>query len=88
VGQETGGGYYGNTSGFFVVAVLPHTGIEVTTPQWSYYMAVSGYPHPDRGVLPDYEVVPTIDDILQNRDAEMEFTLDLIHKKKASAALK
>jgi hypothetical protein len=81
VGRETGGGYYGNTSGFFVVAVLPHTGIEIATPQWDYHMAVSGYPFKDRGVLPDHEVVPTIDDILRQRDAEMEFTLELIRKK-------
>jgi C-terminal processing protease CtpA/Prc len=86
IGRETGGGYYGNTSGFFVVAVLPNTGIEITTPQWDYYMAVSGYPHQDRGVLPDYEVVPTIDDLLQKRDATMDFTLDLIRKKKSAAA--
>ena len=85
MGRETGGAYYGNNSGFFVVAVLPHTGIEIATPQWAYYMAVSGYPHPDRGVLPDYEVVPTIDDILRQGDAELDFTLDLIQKKKAAA---
>jgi hypothetical protein len=48
-------------------------------------MAVSGYPFRDRGVVPDYEVVPTIDDILQQRDAEMAFTLDLIQKKMAAA---
>ncbi|QNF32740.1 peptidase S41 [Adhaeribacter swui] len=86
VGRETGGGYYGNTSGFFVVAVLPNTGIEVATPQWDYHMAVSGYPYKDRGVLPDHEVIPTIDDVLQQRDAEMDFTLDLIRKKKLSSA--
>ncbi len=86
VGRETGGGYYGNTSGFFVVAVLPNTGIEVATPQWGYYMAVSGYLHQDRGILPDHEIVPTIDDILQKRDADLEFTLDLIRKKKTSSA--
>lgn len=85
VGRETGGAYYGNNSGFFVVSVLPHTGIEIATPQWAYYMAVSGYPHTDRGVLPDYEVVPTIDDILRQRDAELDFTLQLIQKKKAAA---
>ncbi len=88
IGRETGGGYYGNTSGFFVVAVLPNTGIEVATPQWDYHMAVSGYPYQDRGVLPDHEVVPTIDDILQKRDAEMEYTLDLIRKRKLSSAAK
>ena len=86
VGRETGGGYYGNSSGFFVVAVLPHTGIELAVPQWGYHMAVSGYPYPDRGVLPDYPVTPTIDDLLQNRDAELAFTLDLIRKKKAASA--
>ncbi|PSR52770.1 peptidase S41 [Adhaeribacter arboris] len=88
VGRETGGGYYGNTSGFFVVTVLPHTGIEIATPQWDYHMAVAGYPYPDRGVLPDHEVVPTIEDILQKRDADLEFTLDIIRKKKISSAAK
>ncbi|QMU28633.1 S41 family peptidase [Adhaeribacter radiodurans] len=88
IGRETGGGYYGNTSGFFVVAVLPNTKIELATPQWGYYMAVEDYPYPDRGILPDHEVIPTIEDILQKHDADLELTLDLIRKKKSASATK
>lgn len=40
-------------------------------------MAVPGYPK-DRGIIPDYPVSPTIEDLLNDKDSVMEFTIDLI----------
>jgi hypothetical protein len=43
-------------------------------------MRVPGYPHLDRGVLPDFEVAPKIEDILKGRDTILQFVLDLLIK--------
>jgi hypothetical protein len=80
VGEECGAGYYGNTSGFMVLLSLPNTRLRVRIPMVKYTMAVSGYP-PDRGIIPDYPVVPKMSDLLNGRDTEMEFVLELIEKK-------
>lgn len=86
IGRETGGGYYGNTSGFHVPVKLPNTDLELAVPQWNYFMAVSGYPHKDRGILPDYPVEYTAQDLIQKRDVDLEFTMELIKSKRASSA--
>jgi hypothetical protein len=79
IGEECGAGYYGNTSGFMPMLTLPNTQIRLRIPMIRYTMAVSGYPE-DRGIIPDYPVQPTIEDLLNDRDTVMEFTLDLIKK--------
>ena len=43
IGEESGGGYYGNTSGPSLRLTLPHTNVQVGVPLMTYYMAVSGY---------------------------------------------
>ncbi len=79
IGEECGAGYYGNTSGFMPLITLPNTQIRVRIPMLRYTMAVSGYPE-DRGIIPDYPVSPTIEDLMNEEDTVMEFTLDLIRK--------
>lgn len=79
VGEECGAGYYGNTSGFMPTLTLPNTKIRVRIPMLRYTMAVSDYPL-DRGIIPDYPVSPTIQDLIEDRDAVMAFTLKLIKK--------
>lgn len=82
VGEECGAGYYGNTSGFMMpMLTLPETKIQIRIPLVKYSMAVSGYDK-FRGIIPKYQVGPTIDDLLKDRDTVMEFTLDLIKKQK------
>lgn len=80
VGEECGAGYYGNTSGFMPTLTLPNSRLRIRIPVVKYTMAVSGYP-PDRGIIPDYPVVPKMSDLLNGRDTEMEFVLELIEKK-------
>jgi len=81
IGEECGAGYYGNTSGFMPTLTLPNTKIKVRIPMLRYTMAVSDYP-PDRGIIPDYPVSPTIADLLEDRDTVMDFTLKLIENNK------
>jgi C-terminal processing protease CtpA/Prc len=80
IGEEAGAGYYGNTSGFMRMLVLPHTKIVMRVPFMKYVLAVSGYRYPKRGVMPDYPVQPTIADRLAGRDPEMEKALSLARK--------
>ena len=77
-GEECGSGYYG-MSGFLVTATLPNTGIQIRIPLVLCTMAVDGYPK-DRGIIPDFPVTPTIDDLVAGRDAVMERALLFLKK--------
>jgi hypothetical protein len=79
-GEECGSGYYGNTSGFMVMATLPNSRLRVRIPLVLYTMAVDGYPK-DRGIVPEFPVAPTIGDILAGRDVVMEKALAYLEKK-------
>lgn len=78
VGEETGGGYYGNTSGGRTEVTLPNSGIVVNIPLYKYLNAVQKTELPDRGIIPDYPVYSRIDDILQQKDVELAMALWLI----------
>jgi len=82
VGEEVGGAYYGNTSGRSLHLTLPNTKVRVDIPLRKYVLAVSGYAYPRRGVMPDYPVQPTIQDVLNGVDTEMIYTLKLIKNDK------
>jgi hypothetical protein len=74
VGEEGGGGFSGNTSGFGASVVLPHSRIKIDIPRLAYYLAVSGSP-PDRGVMPDVAISETVSDILAHRDPVLDAAL-------------
>lgn len=76
-GEECGAGYYGNTSGFMVTATLPHSRLQIRVPLVLYTMAVDGYPR-DRGIVPDFPVTPTIEDVLAGRDVVLERALEYL----------
>ncbi len=77
IGEESGGGYYGNSSGMMPAVVLPNTKVTVRVPLVTYHMAVSGYQAAAHGVMPDYPVNHTIDDFIAGRDKDMELALQL-----------
>ena len=80
IGEESGAGIGGNTSGIMVGLKLDKSGITVSIPMVGYYMAGDHGAHPERGILPDYEVIPTVEDILAGRDPVMEFALELARR--------
>jgi hypothetical protein len=80
IGEESGGGYYGNTSGPSLRLTLPHTKVQVGLPLMTYYMAVSGYQAKAHGVLPDYPVEYTIDELLEGKDKELALAFELARK--------
>jgi hypothetical protein len=82
IGEETGGGYYGDNSGTFVIVTLPNSRLNLGIPMLAYYTAVKNYPHTDRGIIPDYEVSPSIEDILTKKDIVLSSAVKLIQKQK------
>jgi hypothetical protein len=80
IGEESGGGYYGNSSGMTPMVTLPNTKIGLRVPLVTYYMAVSGYKAAAHGVIPDYPVSHTIDDFIAARDKDMDLALQLARK--------
>lgn len=78
IGRETGGGYLGNTSGWEFALTLPNSKVIVRIPMIRFYNAVSGVP--GEGIKPDYPMPENINDVILNRDSELEFTLDLIKR--------
>lgn len=82
VGEETGGGYYGNTSWLPVNVALPHTQIRMKVPTVRYTTNVKPNVPFGRGTIPDYHLTPSIQDQLKGIDTELAFILELIEKSK------
>jgi hypothetical protein len=81
IGEETAGNYYQNTSGMFNAdLVLPNSKLQMTVPLSTYYAAVAGYRHKDRGILPDYPVTYAASEVITRTDKEMSLALHLARK--------
>jgi uncharacterized protein (TIGR03435 family) len=72
VGEETAGGYYGNTSGAAASLVLPNSKLILPVQLVGYYLAIEGNKQGAHGIRPDYPVAYTIDDVLSAHDRAME----------------
>ncbi|MDH6253420.1 C-terminal processing protease CtpA/Prc [Chryseobacterium sp. H1D6B] len=81
IGEESGGGYYGNCSGSVPILTLPNSLLQIGIPLMKYSMAVKDYKYKDHGVIPDYNISPTIKDKMAGYDPELEFTKKLISPK-------
>lgn len=75
VGEETGGGFYGNTSGYSSKLELPHSNLKVYIPTLKFDMNVSRTPF-GRGVIPDFKVIPSIAEYLSNENVPLKFILN------------
>lgn len=82
IGEETGGAYYGNNSGTFVLVTLPNSKLTLGIPMMAYHMKVSGYPYSDRGIVPDYPVQSNLNDLLNGTDPIMGKALEIIDQNK------
>jgi hypothetical protein len=79
IGEETGGGFYGNTSGFEIRLTLPNSQISIRIPLLKFVVEVAADDIPfGRGVIPGYEIQPTIKEYLSGVDAEMNYAFKLI----------
>lgn len=80
VGEETGGGAYGNTAWLIPFATLPNSGVRFTLPK--FRMVVNRtFIKNGRGVMPDVFVRPSLESIRRDIDPKMEKAKDLIRER-------
>lgn len=80
VGEETGGGGYGNTAWLIPDVTLPQTGVRFRLPL--FRLVIDRNALPGRGIIPKVEVRPTVKDIRRNADFKMEKVVELIWERK------
>ena len=78
IGEECGGGYYGNTSGDEENLVLPITKLNVRVPMVKYTSAVKQMPSGENGIIPDYIYYNTITDLAEGKDSQFDFAIKII----------
>ncbi|HWV28930.1 MAG TPA: hypothetical protein VN038_04735, partial [Dyadobacter sp.] len=66
-----------NNSGGTVRAYLPHSGVQTAVPTVRYANDVKPAELPGRGVIPEYSIVPSISDILTEKDPQLQKALEL-----------
>ena len=76
VGQETGGGFLGNTSGYGKELVLPNSEIRVSIPALKFVMNVEPKLPFGSGVIPHYEVIPTFEEYINGENASLKYILE------------
>ena len=80
VGEETGGGAYGNTAWMIPDVVLPNTRVRFRLPKFRLVMDQQ-LVKDGRGIMPDIEVAPTINDIRKGMDPKLEVVRRMIEER-------
>jgi hypothetical protein len=81
VGEETGGGYYGNTAWIIQDVTLPNTNVRFRLPR--FRMVIDKTRKKDgRGIMPDYWSVPSADAIRDGIDFKAMKAKELIEQRK------
>jgi hypothetical protein len=82
VGEETGGGAYGNTAWLIPDVTLPETGIRFRLPLFRLVID-KNYPKTGKGVQPEVEVKPTVDAIRRGADYKLDKVMEMIKADKS-----
>src|SRR5690606_11913137 len=80
IGEETGGGAYGNSAWMIPDGKLPNTGIRFRLPKFRMVMDAEEVGN-GRGVMPDIEVKPTAEAIKKGNDLKLEKAKQIIQEK-------
>jgi C-terminal processing protease CtpA/Prc len=87
VGEETGGAYNGTVAGFMPLVKLPNSEIQIRTGimmmESTFKTAKEG-----RGIFPDKEIIPTIEDRIKENDPELDWILKDIKPQKSNLSEK
>lgn len=78
IGEETGGGSYGNSAWFIPDARLPNTHLTFRLPRFRLVMN-KNFPKTGHGIIPDIEVKPTLEAIRKGYDVKSEFVRKMIY---------
>lgn len=81
VGEETGGGAYGNSAWLIPDVTLPETKVRFRLPLFRLVID-KNYPKTGKGVQPEVEAKPTIEAIKRGADYKLEKAMELIKKDK------
>jgi C-terminal processing protease CtpA/Prc len=82
VGEETGGGAYGNSAWLIPDVTLPETKVRFRLPLFRLVID-KNYPKTGKGVQPEVESRPTIEAIKRGADYKVEKAMELINADKA-----
>lgn len=82
VGEETGGGYYGNTAWIIPDVTLPNTGLRFRLPRFRMVINKDRIKN-GRGILPDVWALPTVDAIRDGVDFKAMKAKELIEQQDA-----
>ena len=85
VGEETGGGAYGNSAWLIPDVTLPETRIRFRLPLFRLVVD-KNYPKTGKGVQPEVEAKPTVDAMRRSADFKLEKAMELIKKDKANSS--
>ncbi len=77
VGEESGGGNYGNTAMYLPTVILPNSKLRVVMPTFRTVLDASRNKD-GRGVLPDVYVAPTVESIRKGIDIKLEMAKSLV----------
>ncbi len=81
LGEETGGGSYGNSAVHLPQIILPNTRIRIVLPVYRLVMDAS-QPKNGRGIIPDVEIKPSSAAIREGIDLKIAVVKEMIRKKK------
>jgi C-terminal processing protease CtpA/Prc len=79
IGEESGGGYMGNTSGLNAQVKLPNSKLSVKIHVYDYYNAVTTKVK-GRGTIPDYPVAITVADVINGIDRAWDKAIEVANK--------
>lgn len=84
IGEETGGGAYGNSAWMIPDVTLPNTGVRFRLPRFRLVMN-KDLVKDGRGIIPDIEAAPTPETIRQGVDPKIDTVRKLIMQKSGMA---
>jgi C-terminal processing protease CtpA/Prc len=80
VGEETGGGFNSTVAGLLPVLTLPNSKLSwrigLMDIKTTFQTNVFGH-----GIYPDHEIVPTLQDKIENKDPELDWILNDVKSK-------
>lgn len=79
-GEETGGGYYGNTSGITTTVTLPNTGFKLRLPLIRYETNVGEIFPIGSGVVPHYPISETVKSLRSEEDELLNYVIKTIKR--------
>jgi hypothetical protein len=84
IGEETGGGAYGNSAWLIPDVTLPETGVRFRLPLFRLVID-KNVPKNGRGVQPELFSGPTLENIRSGRDYKLDAAMEMIRKDKSGA---